>query len=176
MGNTGSSPRHKHGQTHGHPHPAPMRHYSDPLAQQPASSDQEEGSGMHAPVQRSSSVPVRTRLESVGSYNSSMEGAYTDLYDGMTPLTFGGDYHKDIPRKCHAENFDAVHGNKLKIPFDSKYGSGFDLDWQYDKKKRDRVAAKHSLSPDHPLYHKLTPKIVEVVEDVPVQRGRHTQV
>ena len=73
-----------------------------------------------------------------------------------------GDYHKAVPRiKDNAMDFDAAHGHKLRMPIDSKQGSGFDLDWQYDSKKRNRVIKQRSLNPDHPLYHRLTPKIVE---------------
>jgi len=80
----------------------------------------------------------------------------------MQPVTFGGDYKKPVPRiKDSSQDFDAAHGYKLNIPIDSKHGSGFDLDWQYNDKARRRVIAQHSLTPDHPLYHKLASRITE---------------
>lgn len=93
----------------------------------------------------------------------------------MSPRTFGGDYHKDTPKKYRSESFDDAHGNKLKMPFDSKHGSGFDLDWQYNDKVVRRVVAKRSLNPDHPLYHKLTSKVLEEDEQ-PVRIGRKHQI
>jgi len=147
----------------------PSRHNSDPGAHD---LDQEPCCSSHHPVQRSYSVPVRERHTSIGSYSSSLEGGYTDIYDGMTPITFGGSYHKDVPRKYHQQSFDEAHGHKLVMPLDSKHGSGFDLDWQYDDKKRRHVLSHRCLKPDHPLYHKLAPRIMEVAEE---QSGQVTR-
>ncbi|OQV18558.1 hypothetical protein BV898_07384 [Hypsibius exemplaris] len=133
----------------------------------PASTSQQPH---HQPALRSYSVPTgRYRLDSSGShysysaYSSSMEGGYSDHGDGLQPRTFGGDYHKAVPRiSDSSQDFDTAHGNRLKIPLDSKQGSGFDLDWQYNAKTRNRVIAQRSLNPDHPLYHSLSSqKIVE---------------
>lgn len=90
-----------------------------------------------------------------------MEGGYADHGNGMHPITFGGDYHKAVPRVKSSQSFDEAHGFKLTIPIDSKQGSGFDLDWQYNAQKVCGVIAQRSLNPDHPLYHKLNPRIVE---------------
>ncbi|XP_055328646.1 uncharacterized protein LOC129581539 isoform X2 [Paramacrobiotus metropolitanus] len=168
MGNHESSQHRSHKKSPGRANSIPVASvHSDPLitpheCRSPTCSSQEH----HMSVQRSNSAPVRYRHDSLSStYSTSLEGAYTDAYDGMSPTTFGGNYHKDVPRKVRAQNFDDVHGNKLNMPFDSKQGSGFDLDWQYNEKMRKRVIVKRSLNPDHPLYHKLIPRIAEGNED-----------
>ncbi|GAU99628.1 hypothetical protein RvY_10596 [Ramazzottius varieornatus] len=136
---------------------------SSPAGRQRSASQRYRTSSLSAQSQR-----YRHNSESscysYSPYSSSLEGGYSDPGDGMQPMTFGGDYKKKVTPATKPESFDKAHGNKLRIDLNSmarKNGSGFDLDWQYDKKKRQKVISQRSLDSSHPLYHKLTPKIVE---------------
>lgn len=163
MGNHESRP---HGQVA--KHTTPQRQMSTPV----------DSLGSPVGPQRSASQRYRTHslsaqryrhnsdssCYSYSAYSSSLEGGYSDPGDGMQPRTFGGDYKKQVVPATKPESFDKAHGNKLKIDLDSmarKNGSGFDLDWQYDRKKRQKVISQRSLDSHHPLYHKLNTKIVE---------------
>ncbi|XP_055327499.1 uncharacterized protein LOC129580827 isoform X2 [Paramacrobiotus metropolitanus] len=50
---------------------------------------------------------------------------------GEKPIALGGEYDRDFAKPSGELDFDAEHGHKTDIPWDSGQGSGFDKDWQY---------------------------------------------
>jgi len=56
--------------------------------------------------------------------------------EGAEPLTLGGTYDLNYTKPTGGQDFDAVHGHKTDIPWNSGgQGSGFDKDWQYENKE-----------------------------------------
>lgn len=54
--------------------------------------------------------------------------------EGSQPVVMGGEYGINYTKPVGEQDFDAVHGHKTDIPWNSGQGSGFDKDWQYEQK------------------------------------------